>query len=75
MAVPANFMNSVGIPTAVPQAFQRKREAFLTGGGDATGAACTSVSLTMKPRQWLPSALNTSNEGIIRLLNPIILHW
>ena len=67
-------MYQVGISTARPQATQTYREIFLTVRGMATVFTASSLmDLAVKPRHGCPSARNTSNEGIMRLLNPINL--
>jgi hypothetical protein len=68
-------MDEVGISTANNQAFQRKRDVRLTLRGMATTfSSVEAAGFAANPRQWLPSALNTSKEGTMRLLKPIRRH-
>ena len=66
--------------TTHSQASQRKRVNFLRRGMTAgvcvtgvAGAGAIGITLGMKPMQNIPSARNTSSEGIMRLRNPMSL--
>ena len=65
----------VGISTGEAQAFHRKRDVRLTLRGMVTTfSSDVGAVFCEKPRQWFPSARNTSKEGTMRLLKPISLH-